>query len=184
MSFSGRGNLGNNMGGNIPGWQDVQLQEAALKEMSELQQHKVWWEKKNNGVPKSWVMQDGCSPASTRYRDTDGAPWVFVCECKDSGIPMDALNVVYIFSPASMTNMRGAVVPTARLTVPTARLTPKLEALGTGGDLTKRWKAAGIWKHVYIHQQPNQQQEEDESNDAGGFSMHSLRNNQGRIKDN
>lgn len=41
----------------VAGWQDAGLKEAAMKEMAELQQHKMWWEKKNNGVSKSWVMQ-------------------------------------------------------------------------------------------------------------------------------
>lgn len=54
---------------------------------------------------------------------------------------MDAMNVVYLFSPHSIVNMKGAVVPTARLT-------PKLEPAAGGGDLSKKWKASGIWRHV------------------------------------
>jgi hypothetical protein len=145
------------------------LKDAACKEMEDLQQHKVWWERKNNGVSKSWVMQDGCSPHVTRYHDADGAPWVFVYECKDSGIPMDALNVVYLFSPTSITNMRGAVVPTARLT-------PKLEGMtsggpggasshvagGGGGDLSKKWKVGGIWRHVQVQTDNDNNEVEDE----------------------
>lgn len=61
--------------GSAAGWQDQLLKQAAMKEMADLQQHKMWWDRKNNGVSKCWVMQDGCSPGVTRYRDVDGAPW-------------------------------------------------------------------------------------------------------------
>lgn len=41
----------------MDGWQDELLKQAALKEMEDLQQHRMWWEKKNNGISKTWVMQ-------------------------------------------------------------------------------------------------------------------------------
>lgn len=111
---------------------------------------------------------------------------VFVYECKDSGIPMDALNTIYLFSPHAITNMRGAIVPTSMLT-------PKLESMvaGGGGDLSKKWKASGIWRHVVVNsggQAKNAEQissnngnESDEdsgvgtSSGTGGLSMRGLR---------
>jgi len=156
----------------VPGWQDQLLLQAAEKEMADLQQHKVWWDKKNNGVSKSWAMQDGCCPSVTRYKDHDGAPWVFVYHCSDSGIPAGAMDAIFVFSQHAIVNMRGAVLPTDRLT-------PKLEATGgpSSGDISKRWKASAIWRHVNIAMQ-------DEGNQGNGsssspppsLSMASLRN--------
>ena len=171
---------------SVSGWQDPYLKEAAMKEMAELQQHKIWWDKKNNGVSRSWVMQDGCSPDVTRYRETDGAPWVFVYECKDSGIPADAMNAIYLFSPHAINNMKGAVVPTSNLT-------PKLESASGGGgggsgtsndSLSKRWKVSGIWRHIVPSINSNQSGNNNNNNNRmdvdenlleEDFSMDSIR---------
>lgn len=91
-------------------------------------QHSKWWSGMNNGMSKSWLMQDGSDPKNTRYSIVDGAPWSFVFECKESSLPQvnhpsllrhpctyylslshtrthtnqEALDVVYLFSPRSM----------------------------------------------------------------------------------
>lgn len=128
-----------------PGWRDpafIKCMEDCDRDVSH---HNQWWVGKNNGMSKSWVIQDGHSKEHTRYKETDGAPWSFVFQCKESSLPQEALDVVYLFSPHSMLNLRGAVVPTTQLV-------PRLDgggggSGGGGGTMAgKQWKVVGIWK--------------------------------------
>lgn len=64
----------------------------------------------------------------------DGVPWSFVYECRESSLPQEALDATFLFSPHSMMNMRGAVVPTKHLV-------PRIESMDQ-----RKWKVVGIWK--------------------------------------
>jgi len=82
---------------------------------TEVGQHSSWWEGKNNGMSKSWTMLDGKNPKTISYNSTDNSPWSFVYECNESSLPQRAMDVIYLFSPHSMTNLRGSMVPTRDL---------------------------------------------------------------------
>lgn len=101
-------------------------------------QHNQWWQGMNNGMSKCWLMQDGHDIKNVRYSEVDGAPWTFVYECKESSLPMPALDVVYLFSPHSMLNMRGAMVPTKMLM-------PRIDQ-ASEKDRGGRWKIVGVLK--------------------------------------
>lgn len=116
------------------GWRDARLINAMKESDQDVGQHLQWWMGMNNGMSKSWLMQDGHDPVHTRYTVHDGAPWSFVFECKESSLPQEALDAVYLFSPHSMSDLRGAMVPTASLI-------PRVETV----DM-RRWKIVGVWK--------------------------------------
>lgn len=126
---------------SFPGWRDpafIQCMEECDKDVAH---HTQWWAGKNNGMSKSWVIQDGRSPEHTRYKETQGAPWSFVFQCKESSLPQEALDVVYLFSPHSMLNLRGAVVPTRQLV-------NRMDGGGAGSTARQQQqsKVVGIWK--------------------------------------
>lgn len=118
------------------GWLDQHLVNAMRAFNEDTEQHRRWWQGTNNGVSKCWLMQDGRDPAHTRYRRTDGAPWAFVHECKESSLPMGALDTIYAFSPHWFNNMRGSVVPTFEMV-------PRVDMGADGG---RRWRVVGILK--------------------------------------
>jgi hypothetical protein len=140
-------------GSAIPGWMDPTLIDAMKACDADVCQQTQWWKGKNNGMSKCWVMQDGMAPQNTRYSITDGAPWNFVFLCKESSVPQGALDVTYLFSPHSMTNLRGAVVPTKTLV-------PRID---TTTD-SRRWRVVGIWKKRDVDRAGR----DDSRNDDGG----------------
>jgi hypothetical protein len=85
---------------------DDTLIDAMKASNEDIGQHSQWWRGMNNGMSKCWLMQDGHDPGNTRYTSVDGAPWSFVYECKESSLPQEALDAVYLFSPHSMLNLR------------------------------------------------------------------------------
>lgn len=122
-----------NMGSSVPGWMDPTLIDAMKASDADVGQHSQWWRGMNNGMSKCWLMQDGCDTQNTRYSAVDGAPWSFVYECKESSLPQEALDAVFLFSPHSMLNLRGAVVPTRTLV-------PRIESN------ERKWKIVGMWR--------------------------------------
>lgn len=118
---------------SVPGWMDQNLIDAMNEADKDVGQHNQWWKGMNNGMSKCWLMQDGQDIKNTRYSNVDGAPYSFVYECKESSLPQEALDATFLFSPHSMLNLRGAVVPTRDLV-------PRIES----GD--RKWKIVGIWK--------------------------------------
>jgi hypothetical protein len=66
---------------------DQNFIEAMKESDDDICQHHKWWKDMNNGMSKCWLMQDGHSEINTRYSITDGAPWSFVYECKESSLP-------------------------------------------------------------------------------------------------
>jgi hypothetical protein len=72
---------------SVPGWMDPNFIEAMKESDADICQHHKWWKDMNNGMSKCWLMQDGHSEINTRYSITDGAPWSFVYECKESSLP-------------------------------------------------------------------------------------------------
>lgn len=102
-------------------------------------QHNQWWQGMNNGMSKCWLMQDGHDIKNLRYSEVDSAPWSFVYECKESSLPVGALDVVYLFSAHSILNMRGAMLPTKMLV-------PRID-VGAEKDASRsRWRIMGVLK--------------------------------------
>lgn len=75
------------MRGYTAGWKDPRLISSMKESDQDVSQHRQWWMGMNNGMSKSWLMQDGHDPIHTRYSLVDGAPWSFVFECKESSLP-------------------------------------------------------------------------------------------------
>lgn len=128
-----------------------------LTHAQDVAQHNQWWMGMNNGMSKSWLMQDGNDPRNTRYSEVDGAPWSFVCECRESSLPQEILDAAYLFSPHAMLNLRGAMVPTRTLV-------PRIEA----NDPRGRWKVVGVWRKRRASQHPQQQQDQQEQQQSPG----------------
>lgn len=154
---------------SIPGWSDASLIQTMRESDQDVGQHRQWWQGMNNGMSKSWLMQDGHDTTNTRYSVVDGAPWSFVYECKESSLPQEALDAVYLFSQHSMLNLRGAMVPTASLV-------PRIESV----DMRNKWKIVGVWKKRSGAQKPStsstgapaeeELDDEDEEDDSGRLS--------------
>ena len=119
-------------------------------------------------------FQDGHDPINTRYSLVDGAPWSFVFECKESSLPQEALDAVYLFSPHSMSNLRGAMVPTSSLV-------PRIESLDH-----RKWKIVGVWKKKEVSSGELQDDDDDDGRDdeeERARLMRGVRNNGGGIHD-
>ena len=118
----------------------------------------AWWMGMNNGMSKSWMMQDGLHRSNTKYSYTDGAPWSFVHECRESSLPQDILDAAYLFSPHCMVNLRGCMVPTSSLL-------PRVETGGTDAR-SNRWKIVGVWKKKqrFAPTQPRPSQQQHSQN--------------------
>ena len=148
--------LGHSMTAPVPGWMDPTLIEAMKTSDEDVGQHSQWWRGMNNGMSKCWLMQDGCDTKNTRYSAVDGAPWSFVYECKESSLPQEALDAVFLFSPHSMLNLRGAVVPTRTLV-------PRIES----ND--RKWKIVGMWRKRAPAIAAASDRDDPPSNNGGGM---------------
>ena len=94
-------------------------------------------------------------------------------ECKESSLPQEALDAVYLFSPHSMSNLRGAMVPTQTLV-------PRVESLDH-----RKWKIVGVWKKKEVAQgirEDDDNRDTDNEDDDDGDPMTQLRKNVRRMQ--
>ena len=143
-----------------PGWADSTLIDSMRESDADTGHHSQWWKGMNNGMSKCWLMQDGHDSVHTRYGVTDGGPLSFVYECNESSLPSEALDAVFLFSPHSMLNLRGAMVPTKTLV-------PRVECTDRG-----KWKIVGVWKKRAVDPAslPPPGGDDNSDDDAGGGS--------------